>query len=85
MIPFFLVCETNDPFRCNDTRKCIDIDHTCDGVEDCENGFDEKLQRCKIDSQTTTAAETIETDVTATDETTLQPQSGKHLIKEWWI
>ena len=82
MISFFLVCKTNDPFRCNDTKRCIDIDQTCDDVEDCNNGFDEAIG-CKIDNKTTTATEKIETDVTETDETTYQPQSGKVFIKEW--
>ena len=70
MISFFLVCKVHEPFRCNDTKKCIDIDCTCDGVEDCENGFDESF--CpEFDNETTTAAQTIGTGVTGIDETLL--------------
>ena len=48
------VCYTHDPFRCRDpTKKCIGRDQTCDGTEDCEDGYDETFA-CATDAATTT-------------------------------
>ena len=62
----FLVCRTNDPFRCRDpSKKCIDIDQTCDEIQDCDDGFDESeedlgcLPKTKPPSPTTTSISDI--------------------------
>ena len=48
-----VVCYTHDPFRCRDhTKKCIGRDQTCDGIEDCDDGYDETFA-CATEAPTT--------------------------------